>query len=118
MIKKAKKMNKHFLNACVATYAFISSAANANLPTATESESASGGDYVGMGKEQAGNVVEVIVMAIGATALAAGAWAMISKFMEVQNQKADWGDFGKTVAGGGVAITIALILITQAGNIF
>lgn len=114
-MKIATKLQSFFLAACTYTY---TSVVYANLPTAMVSDKAQSGDYVGMGGEQIGSGIALAVQVIGALILLGAAWAGISSFMEVQNKKATWAEFGKTIGGGLLACTVGIILITQAQAIF
>lgn len=114
-MKKITKLKSLILTVCTYTYASV---VYADLPTAMVSDKANSGDYVGMGSDQIGSGIALAVQVVGALILLGAAWAGISSFMEVQNKKATWADFGKTIGGGLLACTVGIILITQAKAIF
>ena len=109
------QLKKWFLGISISLYGSL---AFADLPKAKESDKANDGDYIGLGTETSGDLVELVVQGVGAAILVGAAYAMISSFMDVQNKKATYADFGKTLGAGMVACVIGIILLTQAKAIF
>ena len=60
----------------------------------------------------------LVIQIVGVVILVGAAWSIITAFMDVQNKKSTWGDFGKTIAGGLAACVVGIILINQADSIF
>lgn len=113
--KMANKTSSWLLGSSALIYSKL---ATANLPTARTSTGADTGDYIGLGTEVAGDGAALVIQLVGVAILVGAAWATITSFLDVQNKKSTYGDFGKTLAGGLAACVIGIILINQASSIF
>lgn len=111
-------MFKNLLNKWYYLGAFYSLEVAAKLPTAKESQGASSGDYVEMGRETTSDGVAFLVQIIGAFLLICVVGALGKTYWEVTKNNKEWSDFISVGVGGAVTAVIGMIMLTMAEAIF
>ena len=102
----------------LAALALMRAAHGQVLPNVVQPDGAAEGDFIEVLESLASDGLTVLIFVVGAAAFLMVGWAVIAKFNECRQGRAEWSEAAVTAGIGAVVLIFATFLLTQASTIF